>query len=571
VAARIAQLRAVQPEETIAVLASTRSHLRGVRAVLHARRIPFIGVNLEPLADVAVVRDLEALIRALDSPLDRVAWLAVLRAPFVGLDLPDLTAVSEAAGAGTILSALAAGVPGLSAQGAARVIRASPLLLGAWHDRERERRAHLVERTWLALGGASACAQTAELAHARRFLAAIDEEDGKRLRGRRLDLDAVMSRLYAVDPALPGAVSLMTIHGAKGLEFDHVFVVGVGRKGRHDDPRLLNWLELPREEGPDHLLMAPIRHRITDEEEDDAINAWLSLLHRERARAERTRQAYVALTRARRTLRVYVHPVSRETEGERVYRAEKNSLLESLWPALSDGLDAFEVVGDPDTAEVEPAQSQTRQRLPWNPPAVESPADVVTPGERVLQGTEDEEIEFSWARQTARRVGTVVHEILEQFGRGSLPPVNELPQWRPRLISRLEALGVEPEAAGEGADRALRALSGTLNDERGRWLFAASHTEAQSELALSGLRSGVVVNAVIDRTFVDARGTRWVVDFKTSPHEGGDLANFLAEEARRYQAQLQRYAHLARGLGPQPVRAGLYYPLLAAWREIELG
>jgi hypothetical protein len=33
---------------------------------------------------------------------------------------------------------------------------------------------------------------------------------------------------------------------------------------------------------------------------------------------------------------------------------------------------------------------------------------------------------------------------------------------------------------------------------------------------------------------------------------------------------LQRYAHLARGLGPQPVRAGLYYPLLAAWREVPL-
>ena len=68
-----------------------------------------------------------------------------------------------------------------------------------------------------------------------------------------------MERLYAEDPAQPGAVSLMTIHGAKGLEFDHVFVVGVGLRGRADDPRLLNWLEMPREQGGDHLVMAPIR------------------------------------------------------------------------------------------------------------------------------------------------------------------------------------------------------------------------------------------------------------------------------------------------------------------------
>ncbi len=44
----------------------------------------------------------------------------------------------------------------------------------------------------------------------------------------------------------------------------------------------------------------------------------------------------------------------------------------------------------------------------------------------------------------------------------------------------------------------------------------------------------------------------------------------LASEALRYQAQLRRYAHLARELGPEPVRAGLYFPLLAAWREVDV-
>jgi ATP-dependent helicase/nuclease subunit A len=570
VARLIAQLQSTAPGDSIAVLAGARPHLRAIRAALNARSIPFIGVNLEPLAQVPVVRDLEALLRALESPLDRVAWLAVLRAPFIGLALPDLTVVSDAAGEGTIAAALATNFPGLTPDGARRLMRARAVLLGAWHSRERENRAHLVERTWLALGGPSACAHETDLAQARRFLAALDEQDRKRLRGRPLDLDAVMARLYAVDPAQPDAVSLMTIHGAKGLEFDHVFVVGVGRRGRGDESRLLNWLELPRENGPDHLLMAPIRVRGDEDGESDAVNQYLGQLHKERARAERTRLAYVALTRARRSLHVFLHPAGTDADGATGYRAGKNTLLDNLWPAFEAHVGSMPAIGKRADALVPPAQSQLRQRLPATFASPAPPPDLLARGELVPLGAEEEAIEFSWARQTARRVGTVVHEALEQFGRTSLPTVPELPRLRPRLVSRLEALGVESDRASDGADVALRALAATIGDEKGRWLFDSSHAEAGSELALSGVRGGRVVNVVIDRTFIDAAGTRWVVDFKTSPHEGGDLDKFLDEEVKRYESQLQRYAQLARGLGPQPVRAGLYYPLLAAWREVRL-
>jgi ATP-dependent helicase/nuclease subunit A len=232
---------------------------------------------------------------------------------------------------------------------------------------------------------------------------------------------------------------------------------------------------------------------------------------------------------------------------------------------------AFETVGGRrDEAEPAPVSTQTRRRLPKQMPPIPAPPDVMARGELVPLSAEQEPIEFSWARQTARRVGTVVHETLERFGRGQPPSPGELPRLRPRLISRLEALGLEDERARAGAELALRALAGTLGDARGRWLFDAGHTEASSELALSGVRGGHIVNAVIDRTFVDADGIRWVVDFKTSPHEGGDREAFLDEEVKRYEPQLRRYVELARGLGPQPVRAGLYYPLLAAWREIAL-
>ena len=68
---------------------------------------------------------------------------------------------------------------------------------------------------------------------------------------------------------------------------------------------------------------------------------------------------------------------------------------------------------------------------------------------------------------------------------------------------------------------------------------------------------------------LDAGGTRWVIDFKTSRHEGGRLEEFIGQELERYRGQLEVYATLARGLGPQPVRAALYFPLLGVFREFQ--
>ena len=114
----------------------------------------------------------------------------------------------------------------------------------------------------------------------------------------------------------------------------------------------------------------------------------------------------------------------------------------------------------------------------------------------------------------------------------------------------------------------IEALTRTVSSERGRWIFAPEHGEAQSEWALTGIAAGRLTNVVIDRSFVDRDGTRWVIDFKTSRHEGGGLEAFLEQEVTRYRPQLETYVALARGISDAPVRAGLYFPLLDVFREL---
>ena len=75
--------------------------------------------------------------------------------------------------------------------------------------------------------------------------------------------------------------------------------------------------------------------------------------------------------------------------------------------------------------------------------------------------------------------------------------------------------------------------------------------------------NGVVFSCIMDRIFRDDDGTRWIVDYKTSGHEGGDVEAFLDQERTRYEKQLTRYAI---ALGEDSTMLGLYFPVLAGWR-----
>ncbi len=76
-----------------------------------------------------------------------------------------------------------------------------------------------------------------------------------------------------------------------------------------------------------------------------------------------------------------------------------------------------------------------------------------------------------------------------------------------------------------------------------------------------------LISGTIDRAFYDEVGRLWIIDFKTSEHQGANLNRFLDEEQRRYRNQLESYATLVHNLTSGPVWLGLYFPLLDAWRE----
>ncbi len=544
--------------------------------------------------------DLLALTRALLHPADRIAWLAVLHAPWCGLGISDLLALTEGAPAdATVATLVASRTDHLSQLGQQLLARAWPVLEAALATFGRTSLALHVERLWLSLGG-DAPLTAEQRNNAQRYFTVLRELEAEAGRIELASLTTRLQSLYAEPRTGEIPVELTTIHHAKGLEWDVVLVPGLHRTPRATGSSLLNWLELdaigPHEEAT--ILLAPIWGKGKD---SDRLNDWLKSVRTQRARAEEKRLFYVAATRAQEELHLFA-TLTLNAAGELPAPAS-GTLLKACWPAAAPHFvsqASHKTQGAPsmapplgdmggelqDFAYEEFALAAAAEDYHPTPPTVQRlPLDfnprarfALDPAQRLRYTTADS------LRQAAtftrpeggfavRAFGNVVHRYLQVLavrlatGLSADALLTELPAWPGRLEASLRGEGLPPAIAKREAAQALRALQQTLTDPIGRWLLAP-HPEAASERDLQ-LPTGGALR--VDRTFRAAEAplgpgddTIWIVDFKTTEQGSRSDEAFRAGELAKYSAQLEAYAGLRRTLpgGSAPIRLGLYYPLI---------
>ena len=338
----------------------------------------------------------------------------------------------------------------------------------------------------------------------------------------------------------------MTIHKSKGLEFDTVIMPGLGRSPKHDDEKLLHWLERGRESGNSDLLLAPIS---AHGEDQNLMTAYLQQLDKKKGRFEDSRLLYVAATRAKQRLYLFGHAGTQEQDGGLELKdPPKDSLLARLWCVVENDFKSLLAEQDIGTSLLEDVlepvvNAPVRPRLAtdWS---LLAPPDSIQISDTTVEGVEGELIEFGWAGETARHVGTVVHRLLQHIGTVGVDHVKSGDLRRFVQIGRkmLARLGVPEGRIKVALEEIDAALQVALEDERSRWILSGLHEKADCELALSGKRGSSIDHMVIDRTFVDEHGTRWIIDYKTGAHTGGGVDEFLDREQERYRQQLERYA-----------------------------
>ncbi|MBX9586889.1 MAG: UvrD-helicase domain-containing protein [Gammaproteobacteria bacterium] len=562
----IDKTREENPESRVAILVRARHHAAAIFVALQRKGLRYQAQDMEKMSHRAVIQDCFALTRALLHPADRIAWLAVLRAPWCGLSLADLLVITQAAGSGVLWSVIEQfeTIENFTEDAKTRLTRVVPILQQALSQRGRLTLRNWIHSTWKALGGLSCIKQSADFQNADRYFALLDQLSPLEMYDFSL-IENQLNNLFAtVDPESDDRLQIMTMHKAKGLEFDVVILPGLERTAKADSAQLLLWWERPRPDAQADLILGPIKPTASL---GDSIYNYLRFQDACKSQYEITRVLYVAATRAKKALHLLGNV---EISDEEVLSLPpQDSFLRMLWPHIEHEFhQAKDIHSVPDIIQ---KSVKNMARLPAD---FQNPDKTQIVGVIVHQDSPiNEELSTlpDWSLdQTAEHIGTVIHRMLERIANEGLQrwqnfnSIDHYPLWE----TQLQQLGVAHSEIQSSLEIISDALVKTLADEKGRWILS-QHAESHSEYPITLVQNNEVVHCIIDRTFVDNEGQRWIIDYKSAIPKAEQMPDAFLLEAFHYHAsQLHLYAKAFSCLEQRPIQLALYFPrssLFYAW------
>ena len=576
------QIRRDKPDQTTAILVRNRGHLKHIVPALIDANLSWEAIDIDPLADRMPVIDLMSITRAILSPADRIAWLSVLRAPFCGLTLKDLVHLTnghEITGnqPQCLLHNLCLwhqnpeAFKDLTPSGSNILSRVAPILINAWDNRNTDNLRNLIEQLWIELGGPATLINQRDIFDIRSYLDLLEQWQQAGTIKDWSEFNTAVDNLYAQPIAKTASdssapIQIMTIHKAKGLEFDQVILPGLSKSPRSDDNPLLRWQEQVDEDNNSSLLLASLGPY---DEENDQIYSYLKHEQSARTILENTRVLYVAATRAVRQLHLFGKLVPTKNSWQ---KPAKNSLLACIWPSLEILIDqpGYTITplydSDKDNQLNKSLNVNYIRRLASDFSGVSMPSDMMSLGvnTQYANNTKTDSIDYR-----ARHLGTALHRTLKQI---AVDGIKQWPLKRRNTLengwtSMLKELGIL--ATNHELNQLRQSVETMLNDARGQWILE-SHNDGHCEQALSYFDnlSQTIKTSIIDRTFIDNQ-QRWIIDYKyTAPADNESEESFIERQTQAYRPQLNHYAELYQKLESTKVRCALYFPQTAVFIEV---
>ncbi len=540
--------------QSIAVLVRSRKHAAPLLEVLQQQHIAFSAVEFTSLADLPHIIELRNALAALQYLDDDLAWAGIVRSPSFAVAAQTLVLVFEHTDAATtgyfrfktvvenpdvrsffdeqewlqLQQFVAICAPFVAAR--SRVSWQS-ILIDVWNVLFKQHYPSTAQadvETYIAVS--YECMRSNCIDH--------------------IELDKKIALFRQSSAA--GDIEVMTIHKAKGLEFDAVFILGMDQIQRNSDNPILLWQQTQAG------LLAAAQQRLGV----NSIYDYLRWSDRNAQHDENIRMLYVALTRAKK--RLYLVGNYANAGIDKIPKNSFLSLLAEVYCAAQPICQIGDADIDPQVAIAAPSNAIARNLAPQLYASLH--AKYASSPQRYV----------SQPRQTLeQQVGVVFHSVVEYVcTQSSGTPFSEVwDSYWPRL-QRLYTWEYFDAAVYIEVERNWQSM---IDDFCGRWLLMRQ-AQDHHEWELSGAIDGSIKTLRLDRCFVGTHPQQqqdklWIIDYKTSSRPQHTALSVWQDAMRaRYSEQLAQYAALLKNhpLGQQyELAMALYVPMEKSLIELQ--
>lgn len=564
-------LRQRFPKDSIAVLVRTRGQLQSIVPALRNAGLQWTASDIDRLSSLPVIEDLMSLVRVIVIPGDRLAWFALLRAPWCGLAVDDLYVLASASKENSLWQNLQqhrqlSELSEFAQQALPAFVAAMEFAMAM---RFRRSLRHLVEASWSLLRGLNCCRSQLDENSITRFFLLLEEQETAGGLADLFKFEEIVAKAFVPSPARgenDGGLHLLTMHKAKGLEYDHVILPGLGRAPRSDNKELLTWHQRLNQDQAPRLFLAGVT---ATGSEDSPLYQLLRYERRRKAELESTRLLYIAVTRARKSAAL-IASQPRNSKGE-ITGPKSSSLLNRIWRELQEQ-ELVNKLNLEDYCQDRPLAGSTMtasypQRTPikrFNQPLQLRDEELDTLAEQISAlepiGEAPESMSHETRFELESILGTLIHQCFERYvlSEDRSDYLANLGLRHGYWRTQLEHLDLTAQAEEQAIAFVEESVRNTLIDPDLAWIFDDSLQDSRCEYALTRHYQGRLSSFVVDRTFIDKNDVRWIIDYKTAVPGGTQSKEaFITEQLAEHEVQLQNYRSLFETLDTRPVKTAL--------------
>lgn len=568
----VLEVQSLLPQaESIAILVRKKIQLIPIMQALSEANLPYHAVGIETLFEYSVIQDLIAMTVALMNPADKLAWFSLLRIPCIALPLEDLLVLSEQLSEDLcmldLLKNLSA-IQGLSESAQVILQRIAPYFLFAIEERGRFPVYRWVSDLWTCLGGKQCLKNKKEMEAVSFFFNFLSTWEPPLLDYENFKF-ALETKFNDLLPRT-AKIHLMTIHKAKGLEFDYVFLPELQAIGKGDRSQLLSWYEQAFDEMDPALhqykLLAPKKAL---GEDFDPMYTFIQTVEKIKAAHELSRLFYVAVTRAKKALFLYF----RETFKDE--KPASNSFLAQIFPRLKESAHPIQSPSVCEAKEISPFSFIKNDLLFYRALPLKIQLALVPPKLQSSTVEKNAEITYQLDWEKKRKLGVLYHRIMQWIALhfSGAPIETVLLGIEKKLPVFLSQLQLPAACFVDIKKMLLQHFNQILDDPIAVWFLLRPQQLSACEYAIT-LREKkygkyITSHYFIDRTFVDEQDKRWIIDYKNA-----ELPTTYSLEEKKtychehYLAQLLCYADYFKKTESRNIGLAIYLLQEREWIDL---